>query len=102
LAGDYNFDSTFTSITTNSNSGLDLADLMLWLPTTTVVEHEDYTYREIINCAALFFQDEGQVAQGAPLECSGAVFDPGRKILFQVLCKLFDAHVQFREGGETV
>ena len=66
MAGNYNFDSTFTSITANSNSGLDLADLMLGLPTTTVVEHEDYTCREIINSAALFFQDEGQVAQGAP------------------------------------
>ena len=58
LAGAYSFDSTFTSISANSNSGWDLADLLLGLPTATVVEHEDYTYRENINSASLFVQDD--------------------------------------------
>jgi outer membrane receptor protein involved in Fe transport len=62
LAGAYSFDSTFTSITANPNSGWDLADLLLGLPTATVVEHEDYTYREIINSASLFIQDDFKVS----------------------------------------
>ncbi len=62
LAGAYSFDSTFTSITANSNSGWDLADLLLGLPTATVVEHEDYTYRLIINSASLFIQDDFKVS----------------------------------------
>ena len=61
LAGAYSFDSTFTSISANSNSGWDLADLLLGLPTATVVEHEDYTYRENINSASLFVQDDFKV-----------------------------------------
>lgn len=61
LSGAYSFDSTFTSITANPNSGWDLADLLLGLPTSTVVEHEDYTYRENINSASLFFQDDFKV-----------------------------------------
>ncbi len=61
-AGAYSFDSTFTSITANPNSGWDLADLLLGLPTASVVEHEDYTYRENINSASVFFQDDFKVS----------------------------------------
>jgi hypothetical protein len=61
LAGTYNFDSTFTSITANSNSGWDLADLLLGLPTSTTIESEDYTYRENINSASVFIQDDFKV-----------------------------------------
>ncbi len=61
LAGAYAFDSTFTSVTSNSNSGWDLADFLLGLPTQTTVESEDYTYREIINSASLFIQDDFKV-----------------------------------------
>lgn len=62
LAGAYSFDSTFTSITANPNSGWDLADLLLGLPTQTIVEHEDYTYRLNINSASMFIQDNFKVS----------------------------------------
>lgn len=62
LAGAYSFDQTFTSVSANPNSGWDLADLLLGLPTATVVEHEDYTYRENINSASLYLQDDFKVS----------------------------------------
>lgn len=61
LGGVYAFDSTFTSISSNPNSGWDLADLLLGLPTQTIIEAEDYTYRENINSASFFFQDDFRV-----------------------------------------
>lgn len=61
LAGAYAFDSTFTSTTANPNSGWDMADLLLGLPTATTVESENYTYRENINSASLFIQDDFKV-----------------------------------------
>ncbi len=60
-AGAYSFDSTFTSITANPNSGWDLADLELGLPTSTSIDLEDYTYRLNINSASLFIQDDFKV-----------------------------------------
>jgi hypothetical protein len=62
LSGVYAFDQTFTSISSNPNSGWDLADLLLGLPTQTIIESEDYTYRENINSASLFFQDDYKVS----------------------------------------
>jgi hypothetical protein len=61
VAGLYNFDSSFTSISTNPNSGYDLADLLLGLPTSTQIDTEDYTYRENLNSASLFVQDDFKV-----------------------------------------
>ncbi len=61
VAGTYNFDSSFTSITANPSSGYDLADLVLGLPTSTQIDTEDYTYRENINSASLFIQDDFKV-----------------------------------------
>ncbi len=60
-SGAYSFDQTFTSITANPNSGFDLADLLLGLPTQTQVYDEDYTYRENINSASWFIQDDFKV-----------------------------------------
>jgi hypothetical protein len=57
-SGAYSFDQTFTSITANPNSGWDLADLLLGLPTSSVIEREDYTYRLNINSASVFIQDD--------------------------------------------
>jgi outer membrane receptor protein involved in Fe transport len=67
VSGAYNFDSTFTSITANPNSGWDLADLLLGLPTSTQIDVEDYTYRENINSASLFFQDDFKVRKNLTL-----------------------------------
>ncbi len=61
LSGYYSFDSTFTSVTANPSSGWDLADLLLGIPTQTQISLEDYTYRENINSASLFFQDDFKV-----------------------------------------
>lgn len=58
LAGSYGFDSTFTSITADASSGWDLADLLLGMPTSAQISLEDYTYRENINSASLFVQDD--------------------------------------------
>ena len=61
LSGAYSFDQTFTSISADPNSGWDLADLLLGLPTSTTVEREDYTYRLNINSGSLFIQDDYKV-----------------------------------------
>ncbi len=57
-SGAYVFTGTFTSITANSSSGYDLADLLLGLPAQTQIYNEDYTYRENINSASMFIQDD--------------------------------------------
>jgi hypothetical protein len=61
LSGIYNFDQTFTSISSNPNSGFDLADLLLGYPNDTQIQNEDYTYRLNINSAALYLQDDYKV-----------------------------------------
>ncbi len=61
VSGAYSFDQTFTSISSNPNSGWDLADLLLGVPTQTQIYNEDYTYRENINSASLFIQDDFKV-----------------------------------------
>jgi hypothetical protein len=63
LSGSYTFDQTFTSISSDPNSGSDLADLLLGLPTQTQIQTENYTYRENINSASLYFQDDFKVNQ---------------------------------------
>jgi hypothetical protein len=69
-AGIYAFDQTFTSITgpdpsnpgnTITSGGSDLADLLLGFPTQTLVQSDSYTYRENINSASLYFQDDFKV-----------------------------------------
>jgi hypothetical protein len=65
-SGIYNFDTTFTqSATVDSNGvltgntgGFDLADLLLGLPTQTVISADYYTYREKIESASLYVQDD--------------------------------------------
>jgi hypothetical protein len=63
LSGNYLFDQTFTSISADPSSGLDLADLLLGLPTQTLINTENYTYRENINSASLYFQDDFKLNQ---------------------------------------
>jgi hypothetical protein len=61
-SGAYAFSGTFTSISANPNSGWDLADLLLGLPVQTQIYNEDYTYRENINSASVFIQDDFKVS----------------------------------------
>lgn len=58
VSGSYVFDQTFTSISADPTSGSDLADLLLGLPTQTLIQIDSYTYRENINSASLYFQDD--------------------------------------------
>jgi hypothetical protein len=61
LSGQYVFDQSFTSISANPNSGWDLADVLLGLPTQTIIQTENYTYRENIDSASLYFQDDFKI-----------------------------------------
>ena len=64
-SGLYNFDNTFTQTTTvdgsgnlSATGGLDLADLLLGLPTQTQIVSDLYTYREQVESASLYAQDD--------------------------------------------
>jgi hypothetical protein len=63
-SGNYSFDNTFTQTTVESNGGpsgtggFDLADLLLGLPTHTQIQSDLYTYREVVDSASLYAQDD--------------------------------------------
>ena len=61
LSGSYSFAATFTALPGNANTGSALADLLLGDPTTTSISFNDYTYRENINSASIYFQDDYKV-----------------------------------------
>ena len=61
-AGAYSFTGSFTSITADPSSSVALADLLLGLPAQTQIYNEDYTYRENINSASVFIQDDYKVS----------------------------------------
>ena len=71
-SGTYNFDTTFTQNTTvdgNGNytgttGGLDLADLLLGFSTQTVISSDFYTYKEVVDSASLYVQDDWKVRAG--------------------------------------
>src|SRR5262249_22038767 len=52
------FGTTFTSLQGVGNTGNPLADLLLGFPTTTQITLNDYTIRQNINSAGLYFQDD--------------------------------------------
>jgi len=64
-SGTYNFDGTFTETSTTAGGilsgqtgGFDLADLLLGVPTQTVISSDFYTYREALESASLYIQDD--------------------------------------------
>jgi hypothetical protein len=62
LSGSYSFSNTFSTDTPNdSKAGFGLADLLLGTPATTTINFNDYTYRESINSAGMFIQDDFKV-----------------------------------------
>ena len=62
LSGSYTFSNTFSTDTPNdSKAGFGLADLLLGTPATTSISFNDYTYREDINSAGVFIQDDFKV-----------------------------------------
>jgi len=68
-SGSYSFDNTFTQTDTFDNTGalvntggLDLADLLLGLPTSTSIVSDYYTYRQTIDSASLYAQDDWKIA----------------------------------------
>jgi len=62
LSGSYTFSNTFSTDTPNdSKAGFGLADLLLGTPATTSISFNDYTYREDINSAGAFIQDDFKV-----------------------------------------
>ena len=62
LSGTYAFSNTFTTATPNdSASGFPLADLLLGLPASTSININDYTYRENINSAGVYAQDDFKI-----------------------------------------
>jgi hypothetical protein len=68
-AGTYSFDTTFTQtdtvdgsgILTGNSGGFDLASLLLGLPTTTSIVSDYYTYRQTIDSASLYAQDDWKI-----------------------------------------
>jgi len=63
ISGTYNFDNSFTSDGVDAGTGSDLADLLLGFPTQTIIQQDTYTYRENINSASLYFQDDFKLNQ---------------------------------------
>ena len=62
LSGSYTFSNTFSTDTANdSKAGFGLADLLLGTPASTSISSNDYTFRESINSAGLFIQDDFKV-----------------------------------------
>ena len=68
-SGSYSFDNTFTQtdtvsdgVLTGNTGGFDLADLLLGYPTQTVISSDFYTYREVIDSASLYAQDDWKLA----------------------------------------
>ena len=58
LPGTYNFSPSFTSFPGANGTGFGLADLFLGLPTSTAFSGADYTFRQNINSAGIYFQDD--------------------------------------------
>jgi hypothetical protein len=61
LSGSYSFAATFSALPGNANTGSALADLLLGDPTTTTISIDDYTFRENINSASIYFQDDYKI-----------------------------------------
>jgi len=68
-SGTYTFDSTFTQtdtvdglgVLTGNSGGFDLAGLLLGLPTSTSIVSDFYTYRQTIDSASLYAQDDWKI-----------------------------------------
>jgi len=64
LPGSYSFSNTFTAVTPNdTKTGFGVADLLLGAPATTSFSIDDYTFRESINSAGAFVQDDFKVSR---------------------------------------
>ena len=64
LSGIYNFGNTFTASSPNdTKTGFALADLLLGMPSSTVFNINDYTYRLNIDSAGAFVQDDFKVSR---------------------------------------
>ncbi|HKE24398.1 MAG TPA: TonB-dependent receptor [Bryobacteraceae bacterium] len=61
-SGSYSFSNTFTTSTPNdTKSGFGIADLLLGLPASTSFNIDDYTFRENIDSAGAFVQDDFKI-----------------------------------------
>jgi hypothetical protein len=62
LSGSYSFSNTFSAQSPNdTKTGFALADLLLGMPATTSIAFNDYTYRENINSAGAYVQDDFKI-----------------------------------------
>lgn len=62
-AGNYSFAPSFSAYPGNSNTGLSLADMLLGLPTETDIQIANYAYKQNINSASLYLQDDWKISR---------------------------------------
>ena len=67
LSGVYSFGAAFTSFPGTNGTGFGLADLLLGIPATTTFNGTDYTYRENINSAGMYLQDDFKIRSNLTL-----------------------------------
>ena len=68
LPGSYTFSNTFSAVSPNdSKSGFGLADLLLGAPVGSSFSFNDYTFRENINSAGAFVQDDFKILRNLTL-----------------------------------